>query len=139
MFHWISSWSFLSGGDVQALITSVFFVPILSGLGAIQLAQEPDGILALAGQQKLRRKREKARLARISAAEAEVHGGAVPEHERHHRTEESADRSELAAIHGQQERSSPPTTLRSPCGAWSRATAMRKSSTASTSASTAAG
>ncbi len=102
VFHWISSWSFLSGGDVQALITSVFFVPILSGLGAIQLAQEPDGILALAGQQKLRRKREKARLARISAAEAEVHGGAVPEHERHHRTEESAERSELAAIHGRQ-------------------------------------
>ena len=86
----------------SALITSVFFVPILSGLGAIQLAQEPDGILALAGQQKLRRKREKARLARIAAAEAEVHGGAVPEHERHHRTEESAERSELAAIHGRQ-------------------------------------
>ena len=53
VFHWISSWSFLSGGDVQALITSVYFVPILSGLGAIQLAQEPDGILSLAGQQKL--------------------------------------------------------------------------------------
>jgi len=97
VFHWIASWSFLSGGDVQALITSVFFVPILSGLGAIQLAQEPDGILALTGQQKLRRKREKARLARISAAEAEVHGGTVPEHERQHRTEESAERAELAA------------------------------------------
>ena len=27
VFHWISSWSFLSGGDVQALITSVYFVP----------------------------------------------------------------------------------------------------------------
>ena len=54
VFHWISSWSFLRGGDVQALITSVYFVPILSGLGAIQLAQEPDGILSLAGQQKLR-------------------------------------------------------------------------------------
>jgi ABC-type branched-subunit amino acid transport system ATPase component/branched-subunit amino acid ABC-type transport system permease component len=97
VFHWVASWSFLSGGDVQALITSVFFVPILSGLGAIQLAQEPDGILALTGQQKLRRKREKARLARISAAEAEVHGGTVPEHERQHRTEESAERAELAA------------------------------------------
>ena len=46
VFHWISSWSFLRGGDVQALITSVFFVPLLSGLGAIQVAQEPDGILA---------------------------------------------------------------------------------------------
>ena len=83
VFHWISSWSFLSGGDVQALITSIYFVPILSGLGAIQLAQEPDGILSLAGQQKLRKKREKARLARIAEAEAEAHGGEVPEHERH--------------------------------------------------------
>ncbi len=100
VFHWISSWSFLSGGDVQALITSVYFVPILSGLGAIQLAQEPDGILSLAGQQKLRRKREKARLARIAAMESDVHGGAVPEHERQHRTGEAAERSELAATMG---------------------------------------
>ena len=81
VFHWIASWSFLSGGDVQSLITSTYFIPILSGLGAIQLAQEPDGILSLAGQQKLRKKREKVRLARIAAAEAEVHGGVVPEHE----------------------------------------------------------
>jgi ABC-type branched-subunit amino acid transport system ATPase component/branched-subunit amino acid ABC-type transport system permease component len=81
VFHWIASWSFLSGGDVNALITSTFFIPILSGLGAIQLAQEPDGILSLAGQQKLRKKREKTRLARIAAAEAEAHGGEIPEHE----------------------------------------------------------
>jgi ABC-type branched-subunit amino acid transport system ATPase component/ABC-type branched-subunit amino acid transport system permease subunit len=84
VFHWISSWSFLSGGEVQALITSIYFVPILSGLGAIQLAQEPDGILSLAGQQKLRRKREKARLARIAEVEATTHGGEVPDHERTH-------------------------------------------------------
>jgi ABC-type branched-subunit amino acid transport system ATPase component/branched-subunit amino acid ABC-type transport system permease component len=84
VFHWISSWSFLSGGDVNALITSIYFVPILSGLGAIQLAQEPDGLLAFTGQQKLRKKREKARLARIAEAEATAHGGDVPEHERVH-------------------------------------------------------
>ena len=83
VFHWISSWSFLSGGDVQALITSVYFVPILSGLGAIQLAQEPDGILSLAGQQKLRKKREKARLGAHRRGRGRAsHGGAVPEHER---------------------------------------------------------
>jgi ABC-type branched-subunit amino acid transport system ATPase component/branched-subunit amino acid ABC-type transport system permease component len=87
VFHWISSWSFLSGGDVQALITSTFFIPILSGLGAIQLAQEPDGILSLAGQQKLRKKREKARLARIAEAEAAVHDGEVPAHELTHSTD----------------------------------------------------
>ena len=100
IFHWISSWSFLSGGDVQALITSIYFIPILSGLGAIQLAQEPDGILSLAGQQKLRKKREKARLARIADAEREVHGGVVPEHEVHLDTEEAAKRAELAASPG---------------------------------------
>ena len=53
VFHWISSWSFLAAATSTRSITSVYFVPILSGLGAIQLAQEPDGILALAGQQKL--------------------------------------------------------------------------------------
>ena len=61
-------------------------MPILSGLGAIQLAQEPDGILALAGQQKLRKKREKRGWRSIAAAEAEIHGGDVPEHERPHAT-----------------------------------------------------
>ena len=86
MFHWISSWSFLSGGDVNLLITSVFFVPLLSGMGAIQLAREPDGVLALAGQRKLRKQREKRRLAQIEAAEAAMHGGTLPEHERHHTT-----------------------------------------------------
>src|SRR5207302_5876398 len=50
-------------------------------IGAIQLAQEPDGILALAGQQKLAKKREKERLARIAAAEAALHEGEVPAHE----------------------------------------------------------
>ncbi len=85
VFHWIST-DLLSGGTVNALITSVFFVPILSGIGAIQLAQEPDGILSLAGQQKLARKRERARKARIAEVEAQAHGGAVPEHERTHST-----------------------------------------------------
>ena len=85
----------------SALITSIYFVPILSGLGAIQLAQEPDGILAFAGQQKLRKKREKVRLARIAAAEADVHGGVVPEHELHHGTEESA-RARRARGHARQ-------------------------------------
>jgi ABC-type branched-subunit amino acid transport system ATPase component len=69
---------------VNDLVTSVYFVPILSGLGAIQLAQEPDGILAYAGQRKLEKRREKERLARIAVAEAAAHGGEVPAHERIH-------------------------------------------------------
>src|SRR4051794_38807288 len=97
VFHWISSWSFLSGGDVQALITSTFFIPILSGLGAIQLAQEPDGILSLAGQQKLRKKREKARLERIAEAEAAAHGGEVPAHELQHSTDGERPATETVA------------------------------------------
>ena len=86
VFHWISSWSFLSGGDVQALITSSYFVPILSGIGAIQLAQEPDGILSLTGQKKRRKKLEKERKARIAESEAATHAGEIPEHERVHAT-----------------------------------------------------
>jgi ABC-type branched-subunit amino acid transport system ATPase component/ABC-type branched-subunit amino acid transport system permease subunit len=83
VFHWIASDVF-SGGTINALITSTFFVPILSGLGAINLAQEPDGILSLAGQQKLTRKRERERRARLAEAEAQTHGGVVPQHERTH-------------------------------------------------------
>ena len=103
VFHWISSWSFLSGGDVQALITSIYFIPILSGLGAIQLAQEPDGILSLAGQQKLRKKREKARLARIAEAEAASHGGEVPQHERTHTDDVVVDAPDHLARLSEQE------------------------------------
>jgi ABC-type branched-subunit amino acid transport system ATPase component/branched-subunit amino acid ABC-type transport system permease component len=94
-FHWISG--MLPGGDVNALLTSPYFVPILSGLGAIQLAQEPDGILALAGQKKLAKKREKRRQVRIADVEVQAHGGAVPEHELRHATERDAERAEFAA------------------------------------------
>jgi len=83
VFHWIAGW-FPSGGTVDALIGSIYFVPILSGIGAIQLAQEPDGILALVGQQRLAKKREKERQARIAAVEAATHDGVVPDHEAAH-------------------------------------------------------
>jgi ABC-type branched-subunit amino acid transport system ATPase component/ABC-type branched-subunit amino acid transport system permease subunit len=103
VFHWIAS-DLLPGGDVNALITSVYFIPILSGIGAIQLAQEPDGILALAGQQNLARKRQRRRQERILEVEAQAHGGVAPEHELTHATETSAERATIAAVHG----SSPP-------------------------------
>jgi ABC-type branched-subunit amino acid transport system ATPase component/branched-subunit amino acid ABC-type transport system permease component len=97
-FHWISG--MLPGGDVNALLTSVYFLPILAGLGAIQLAQEPDGILALNGQKKLAKQREKRRQARIAEVEAQRHGGAVPEHEVRHVTTHDAERAEVAAARG---------------------------------------
>jgi ABC-type branched-subunit amino acid transport system ATPase component/branched-subunit amino acid ABC-type transport system permease component len=68
VFHWLAD--LLPGGTVNSLVSSVYFVPILSGLGAIQLAQEPDGILALVGQQKLEKRRLKERAARLAAMEA---------------------------------------------------------------------
>ena len=57
LFKWIGE--LLPGETITKLTTSVYFIPILSGLGAIQLAQEPDGILALAGQKKLEKERAK--------------------------------------------------------------------------------
>lgn len=71
LLHWIAN-DLLPGGDVNALITSIYFVPILSGWGAINLAQEPDGILTLAGQQKLAKQRARARARRAPEAEASV-------------------------------------------------------------------
>ena len=82
VFHWIANWSICSvAAPPTRSIASIYFVPILSGLGAIQLAQEPDGILALVGQQRLTKKRAKEREARLEAAEAAAHDGVVPEHE----------------------------------------------------------
>ena len=72
VFHWIAS-DFLPGGSFYALVTSPYFLPMLFGLGAINLAQEPDGALALAGQQRLAKRRDKQRRIRLAA----VGGGAV--------------------------------------------------------------
>jgi ABC-type branched-subunit amino acid transport system ATPase component/branched-subunit amino acid ABC-type transport system permease component len=65
IFH--SLVSVLPGGTVNTLVTSVYFVPILSGLGAVQLAMEPDGILAYNGNKKLAKRRAKANRARAEA------------------------------------------------------------------------
>jgi ABC-type branched-subunit amino acid transport system ATPase component/branched-subunit amino acid ABC-type transport system permease component len=68
------------------LITSPFFTPMLFGLGAINLAKNPDGLLAMVGHDRLEKRRQKDREARIAAAESELHEGeavteleAVPE------------------------------------------------------------
>ncbi len=83
VFHWLAS-DILPQGSVSDLVGSTYFVPILAGLGAINLAQEPDGVLALVGQQRLAKRRKKERAAAIVAAESDVHQGAVPEHELDH-------------------------------------------------------
>ncbi len=68
-------------GVLKDIVGSSYFLPILFGLGAINLAKNPDGILALSAEQRAdkRRKREgkKAAAAAIAAAEAAV-GTTVP-------------------------------------------------------------
>jgi ABC-type branched-subunit amino acid transport system ATPase component/branched-subunit amino acid ABC-type transport system permease component len=84
IFSWIGD-DFLTG-DFKALTTSIYFTPILFGLGAINLAKNPDGLLALIGHQRAERRVARERKARIAEAEAGAHGGVVPEHERAHVT-----------------------------------------------------
>ena len=54
--HW------LPGQTLNTLISSPYFLPILFGLGAIALAQEPDGILAMRGGKALAKRRARARV-----------------------------------------------------------------------------
>jgi len=64
---------------LSSLITSTYFTAMLFGLGAINLAKEPDGLLAMIGHGRLEKRRakeqEKEREARIAAAEIELHEG----------------------------------------------------------------
>ena len=54
--------------DIRNALASPYFVPILFGVAAINLAQNPDGILALVGHQRRERKRDKERRAAEQAA-----------------------------------------------------------------------
>ncbi len=80
IFTWIGD-DFLPGA-FKDLTTAPQFVAILFGLGAINLAKNPDGLLALIGHQRVERRVARERKARIAAAEAAAHDGTVPEHER---------------------------------------------------------
>ena len=51
----------LPGVTLQTLVSSPYFLPILFGMGAIALAQEPDGILAMRGRRTLVKRRARAR------------------------------------------------------------------------------
>ncbi|MEX2253881.1 MAG: ABC transporter permease, partial [Acidimicrobiia bacterium] len=76
IFEWIGA-DFL-GGTFQELTASQYFTPILFGLGAINLAKNPDGVLAIVGHERLEKRRAKQRQAVIDAAEAELHEGELP-------------------------------------------------------------
>jgi len=65
---------------LSELIISPYFTPMLFGLGAINLAKNPDGLLAMVGHDRLAKKREKEREGRIAAAESDLHATeAAPE------------------------------------------------------------
>jgi ABC-type branched-subunit amino acid transport system ATPase component/branched-subunit amino acid ABC-type transport system permease component len=68
IFHWLAQAA--PGGAVNTMVASPYFVPILSGLGAIQLAHEPDGILAFAGHQRLAKRKAKERAAQLAPSAA---------------------------------------------------------------------
>lgn len=64
------------------LVTSTYFTPMLFGLGAINLAKNPDGMLAMMGANRQEKRRAKERATAIAAAEETVHHGetvVVPE------------------------------------------------------------
>ena len=63
--------SLIPGSVAHNLITSPYFIPILSGTGAIQLAMEPDGILAYAGLRRTAQRRARQEKSRMRTAEAE--------------------------------------------------------------------
>ena len=129
IFEWI-------GSDVprwhrrRSSTASQYFTPILFGLGAINLAKNPDGVLALVGHERLEKRRAKQREAVIAAAEAELHGGHVPEHERirrrprdrRHATRRRRGRGALARA------GSSPATARSRCCTASTSTSPRAES-----------
>jgi len=76
IFTWLGR-DYLTGA-FHDLTTSIYFVPILFGLGAINLAKNPDGLLALVGHQQLDRKLERQRRAEIATAEAALRGEQPP-------------------------------------------------------------
>ena len=59
------------------LVSSTYFTTILFGLSAIQLAKEPDGILALTGKRRLEKRLAKGRKEHVVAAEPSA-GDATP-------------------------------------------------------------
>jgi ABC-type branched-subunit amino acid transport system ATPase component/branched-subunit amino acid ABC-type transport system permease component len=72
IFTWIGT-DYLTG-PFRDLTTWPNFTAILFGLGAINLAKNPDGLLALVGHQRLERRLARERKTRIAAAEADLHG-----------------------------------------------------------------
>jgi branched-subunit amino acid ABC-type transport system permease component/ABC-type branched-subunit amino acid transport system ATPase component len=76
IFSTAAGWSWVPH-NFGVLTTSTYFPSILFGLGAINLAMNPDGILALVGEQQAARRRRRADRA-LRSAPAVAPGEAVP-------------------------------------------------------------
>jgi ABC-type branched-subunit amino acid transport system ATPase component/branched-subunit amino acid ABC-type transport system permease component len=79
IFDTVSGWSWVPH-NFGVLTTSTYFPSILFGLGAINLAMNPDGILALMGEQQAARRRRRAAKSALAteAGEAVLTGDATP-------------------------------------------------------------
>ncbi len=75
----IFSWLGGDSGAFHDLTTSTYFTSILFGIGAINLAMNPDGVLALIGHQRVQRRLARERKAQIAEAEAQLRGEGLPE------------------------------------------------------------
>ena len=77
IFQWISGFSFMPSW-FNDLTASTYFASIMFGLGAINLAKNPDGLFALIGDQRAERRRKRERAAHIELAEEQLHAVARP-------------------------------------------------------------
>ena len=64
LLNQLTNW--LPGQTINTLISSPYFLPILFGMGAISLAQEPDGILAMRGGKKQAKRRARAKVEQLA-------------------------------------------------------------------------
>jgi ABC-type branched-subunit amino acid transport system ATPase component len=107
IFQWISGFSFMPNW-FNDLTASTYFASIMFGLGAINLAKNPDGLFALIGAQRAERRRRKERAVHIEAAEEELHGAPA-------KTRVLAEMLPVGA-NGSSEPAGAPLTLASPPG-----------------------
>ncbi len=116
IFLWLGT-DVINNKTFHDLTTAVYFTPILFGLGAINLAKNPDGLLSLIGEQRAERRRKKELAATIASAEAAAHGGAVPEHELSHVSAGPAEPPVVGATTGSTPDAAPPEPSVAPSGA----------------------
>ena len=74
IFAKLTDWN----GVLHDMVGSSYFLPILFGLGAINLAKNPDGILALSAEQRADKKRKREAKKAAAASAAAAASGTVP-------------------------------------------------------------